>query len=275
MNKPIRNLSVFCLILFLALVANATFLQYGQSSSLNSLADHPDNRRVRDLQFSRERGAILVDGKAIAESKRSKDRYRFLRTYPQGPLYAQVTGYFTRDYGLGGIESSQDSVLSGSDSRLFVGRVIDLFGNEDPRGGNVSLTLDPKAQEAAYNGLRKLNTNGQRVKGAVVALEPNTGRILAMVSSPTYDPNKLATHDFSAAQKAKSRLVDQGKDSALQNRAIEDPLPPGLDVQGGDRLRGAGQGRLQARLDGARWHLPRPAADQQGHAERERRLVRQ
>ncbi len=85
MNKPIRNLSVFCLVLFLALVANATFLQYGQAGSLSSLADHPDNRRVRDLQFSRERGAILVDGKAIAESKKSKDSYKFLRTYPAGP----------------------------------------------------------------------------------------------------------------------------------------------------------------------------------------------
>jgi peptidoglycan glycosyltransferase len=223
MNRPIRNLSVFCMLLFVALLANATYLQYWQADSLSSLSAHPDNRRVRDLQFSRERGAILVNGKAIAESKKTKDRYKFQRVYPQGPEYAQITGFFSRDYGLGGIESSQDSILSGSDSRLFVNRVVDLIGNDDPKGGNVSLTVNPKAQKAAYDGLRKLGAN---VKGAVVAIEPATGRILAMVSSPSYDPNKLATHDFALAGKVKQRLEDDPS-SPLDNRAIEEVLPPG------------------------------------------------
>ncbi|MCW2756808.1 MAG: cell elongation-specific peptidoglycan D,D-transpeptidase [Nocardioidaceae bacterium] len=223
MNKPIRNLSIFCLILFALLLANATFLQYWQADDLNSLSKHSDNRRVRDLQFSRERGAILVDGKAIAESKKSDDRYAYQRVYPGGAEYAQLTGYFSRDYGLGGIEADQDSILSGQDGRLFVGRVIDLFGNDDPRGGNVSLTIDPKAQQAAYDGLRKL---GKNVKGAVVALEPSTGKILAMVSNPTYDPNVLASHDFKAAGQAKQALEDD-KNGPLENRAIEAVLPPG------------------------------------------------
>ena len=223
MNKPIRNLSVFCMLLFVALLANATFLQYWQADDLSSLSAHPDNRRVRDLQFSRERGAILVQGKAVAESVKSKDRYKFQRVYPMGPQYAQITGFFSRDYGLGGIEANQDSILSGSDSSLFVNRVIDLFGNDDPKGGNVTLTINPKAQKAAFDGLRKLGTD---VKGAVVAIEPATGKILAMVSSPTYDPNKLATHDFAAAGSTKDRL--QNEDSGpLQNRAIEETLPPG------------------------------------------------
>jgi peptidoglycan glycosyltransferase len=223
MNKPIRNLGVFCMLLFLALLANATYLQYWQADQLSSLSAHPDNRRVRDLQFSRERGAILVNGKAIAESKKTKDRYKFQRVYPQGREYAQITGFFSRDYGLGGIESSQDSILSGSDSRLFVNRVVDLIGNDAPKGGNVSLTINPKAQKAAYDGLRKLGTN---VKGAVVAIEPATGRILAMVSSPTYDPNKLATHDFALGGKTKQRLENDPA-GPLQNRAIEETLPPG------------------------------------------------
>ena len=187
MNRPIRNLSVFCLVLFLALVANATFLQYGQAGSLSSLADHPDNRRVRDLQFSRERGAILVDGKAIAESKKSKDSLQVPADLSRrARCTPTITGYFTRDYGLGGIESSEDSILSGSDSRLFVGRVIDLFGNEDPRGGNVSLTLNAKAQKAAYDGLQQAPVEqrrpGQGRRGRAGARPP--GRILAMVSSP-------------------------------------------------------------------------------------------
>jgi cell division protein FtsW (lipid II flippase) len=223
MNKPIRNLSVFCMLLFVALLANATFLQYWQADDLSSLSAHPDNRRVRDLQFSRERGAILVQGKAIAQSVKSKDRYKFQRVYPTGPQYAQVTGYFSRDFGLGGIEANQDSILSGSDSSLFVNRVIDLFGNDEPKGGNVTVTINPKAQKAAFDGLRKLGTN---VKGAVVAIEPATGKILAMVSSPTYDPNKLATHDFAAAGRTKARL-QSSPDGPLQNRAIEETLPPG------------------------------------------------
>ena len=223
MNKPIRNLSVFCMLLFVALLANATFLQYWQADDLSSLSAHPDNRRVRDLQFSRERGAILVQGKAIAQSVKSKDRYKFQRVYPNGPQYAQVTGYFSRDFGLGGIEANQDSILSGSDSSLFVNRVIDLFGNDEPKGGNVTVTINPKAQKAAFDGLRKLGTN---VKGAVVAIEPATGKILAMVSSPTYDPNKLATHDFAAAGRTKARL-QSSPDGPLQNRAIEETLPPG------------------------------------------------
>lgn len=223
MNKPIRNLSVFCLLLFVALLANATYLQYWQADQLSSLSAHPDNRRVRDLQFARERGAILVNGKAIAESKKTNDRYKFQRVYPQGPEYAQITGFFSRDYGLGGIEANQDSILSGSDSRLFVKRVVDLLGNNDPKGGNVSLTINAKAQKAAFDGLRKLGTT---VKGAVVALDPATGRILAMVSSPTYDPNKLATHDFSAAGKTKQRL-EADSSGPLQNRALEETLPPG------------------------------------------------
>jgi peptidoglycan glycosyltransferase len=211
------------MLLFVALLANATFLQYWQAEDLSSLSAHPDNRRVRDLQFSRERGAILVQGKAIAQSVKSKDRYKFQRVYPNGPQYAQVTGYFSRDFGLGGIESNQDSILSGSDSSLFVNRVIDLFGNDEPKGGNVTVTINPKAQKAAFDGLRKLGTN---VKGAVVAIEPATGKILAMVSSPTYDPNKLATHDFAAAGRTKARL-QSSPDGPLQNRAIEETLPPG------------------------------------------------
>ena len=223
MNKPIRNLSVFCMLLFVALLANATFLQYWQADDLSSLSAHPDNRRVRDLQFSRERGAILVQGKAIAESVKSEDRYKFQRVYPKGPQYAQITGYFSRDYGLGGLESNQDSILSGSDSSLFVNRVIDLFGNDEPKGGNVTVTINPKAQQAAFDGLRGLGTD---VKGAVVAIEPATGKILALVSSPTYDPNKLASHDFAAAGKTKGRL-QTSSDGPLQNRAIEETLPPG------------------------------------------------
>jgi penicillin-binding protein A len=223
MNKPIRNLSVACMLLFVALLVNATYVQYWQADNLTSLSKHPDNKRVRDAEFARERGAILVRGKAVAESNKSDDAYKFQRVYPEGPEYAHLTGYFSRDWGLGGVEATQNSILSGSDSSLFVNRVIDLVDNQDPKGGSVTLTVDPDAQKAAYDGLRAL---GNKTRGAVVAIEPRTGKILAMVSTPSFDPNKLATHDFTSAGKTKQRL-ENGVPSPLNNRAIEEVLPPG------------------------------------------------
>lgn len=224
MNRPIRTLSIGCLLLFAALLVNATYVQYWQADDLTSLSKHPDNIRVRDAEFARERGSILVRGRAVAESNPSDDAYEFQRTYPRALQYAHLTGYFTRDSGLGGVESTRNSILSGSDSALFVNRVVDLADNEDPKGGSVSLTIDPQAQRAAYDGLRAL---GDDVQGAVVALEPSTGKVLAMVSSPTFDPNKLATHDFSAAGKYKTQLLEGGGASPLNNKTIEGVLPPG------------------------------------------------
>ena len=131
--------------------------------------------------------------------------------------------------------------------------MVDLFGNNDPKGGNVALTINPKAQKAAYDGLRKLGPN---VKGAVVAIEPATGRILAMVSSPTYDPNKLATHDFPRPAPTKQRL-EASASGPLQNRAIEEILPPGSTFKLVTASAALEQGRLHPRLDGARRHLAR------------------
>lgn len=227
MNKPIRLLSIGCMLLFLALLGQATYVQYWQAEDLSTLAKHPDNVRVRDAQFSRERGPIVVrrgnKSIAIAESNKIDSRYLYQRTYPQARLYAHLTGFFTRDYGLGGVEASQNSLLSGSDSKLFLNRVIDMLDNQQPQGASVELTINPAAQQAAYDGLHKL---GENIRGSVVALEPATGRILAMVSSPTYDPNQLATHDFGGVGKSKTQLETQ-KPSPLNNTAIESPLPPG------------------------------------------------
>ncbi len=223
MNRPIRNVAIACLVLFLALLINVTSLQYWQADDLTSLAKHPDNRRVLNYQFSQPRGAIVVKGKPIAESKKSDDQYKYQRIYPQGQLYAQLSGFFSRDWGVAATEASQNPVLSGDDSRLFVNRVIDLFRNQAPKGGSVSLTINRAAQQAAFQGLQAL---GPATQGAVVALEPATGKVLAMVSSPTYDPNRLATHDFTAAANAYRRLLANPLEP-LNNRAIEEVLPPG------------------------------------------------
>ena len=152
----------------------------------------------------------------------SDDEYKFQRTYPQPFKYAPITGWFSY-YSQTGVEQSQNDVLSGDDSRLFVTRLVDLVNGNNTEGGRVSLTIDPAAQTAAFDGLRAL---GDGVQGAVVAIEPATGKILAMVSLPTYDPNLLASHDFTAVSENYDELnADPTK--PLLNRAIQTTLPPG------------------------------------------------
>lgn len=220
MNKPIRALAVACGIMFLALLLNANFVQFVQADELNA---KPGNRRVIDEEFSRERGAIIVDGEPIVRSVPIDDKWQFQRKYTQPELYAAVTGYFSYIYGREGIEQTYNSILSGSDDRLFVNRVIDLISNNQPQGGSVELTLDPAAQKAAAEGMADL---GKKTRGAVVALNPKTGEILAMVTQPTYDPNALASHDLTAVQSAMDKLSND-KNEPLLNRSTQTILPPG------------------------------------------------
>ena len=219
MNKPIRTISIFCLLLFLALMVNATYLQYYKADSLNQ---DPLNRRVIEEAYSRERGAILVGRTPVAVSKPVDDRYKFQRTYDQPFKYAPITGYFSY-FSQTGVERSENDVLSGDDPDLFVTKLVDLLSNQPSKGGSVQLTIDPKAQDAAWEGLTSLPGD---VEGAVVALEPRTGKILAMVSTPTFDPNKLASHDLSSVSDTYDRL-NTDESEPLVNRAIQTTLPPG------------------------------------------------
>ena len=220
MNKPIRTMSIVCMALFVALLVNSTYLQYLQADQLNS---RNDNKRVRDAEFSRERGAILVNGIPVARSEPVDDEFEFQRQYPQPQKYAHLTGYYSYTFGRSAVELTQNDILSGSDPRLFVNRVVDLFGNSEPAGGDVTLTVDPRAQDAAYDGLRAL---GDNVEGSVVALDPTTGAILAMVSSPTFDPNRLSSHKLTTIQDAWDQLQND-ETRPLLNRGIQEVYPPG------------------------------------------------
>ena len=219
MNKPIRTISVFCLLLFVALMINATYVMYWKAGALN---DDPRNRRVIREAYSQERGAILTGRTPVAVSVESDDEYLFQRTYPTPFMYAPVTGYFSY-YGATGVEQTQNSILSGDDPRLFVTNTVDLLSGKPPQGGNVTLTINPKAQQAAYEGLIGL---GADVQGGVVAIEPSTGKILAMVSLPTFDPNKLASHDLKAVAE-KSKQLNADPTQPLLNRGSQVRLPPG------------------------------------------------
>lgn len=202
-------------LLILALIINANVLAVVQDDDLRS---RDGNRRQIIDEYDHERGSILVGRRAIAKSVSTNDRLRYQRIYSDGELYAPATGYYSI-YGSTGIECFENEVLSGTDDRLFVDRLTNLFTGQQPRGGNVILTLDPDAQRAAYDGL-----DGQA--GAVVALDPFSGAILALVSVPSFDPNLMASHD---PTKVTDNFDDLRKEpgSPLLNRSIQQLYPPG------------------------------------------------
>jgi penicillin-binding protein A len=217
-NTPIRRLAAIVLVLFGSLLLSSTYIQFVQASSLR---DRPDNRRTLLENYSRMRGPIVVAGSEIASSTPTDDQLKFQRTYTDPRLYSHLTGYYSFVYGAGsGIERSANPLLSGSSDELFYRRLVDLVTGRDVQGASVELTINPEAQQAADEAL-----GDQR--GAVVALDPRTGAILAMVSHPTYDPNQLAGHDLGEVSENYQRLLGADHDP-LVNRALAGKLyPPG------------------------------------------------
>jgi penicillin-binding protein A len=217
MNKPIRRVAFVAMIMFALLLANGTYMMIFRQSSL---AAQSQNRRARDAEFAQNRGAILAAGKAeIAKTVPAKDRFKYQRVYPDGELYAPITGFYSYDRASSALESTYNAELSGTDDALFVRRLIDLATNKTPKGASVQTTIVPKLQQAAATALRDQ-------KGAVVALDPKTGAVLAMVTSPSFDPNDIASHDIEAAGKAYERLVANPQ-QPLSNRAAREIYPPG------------------------------------------------
>lgn len=225
MNIPIRRVIMVTIVMVLILAANATYVQVFKA---NSLVNNPHNNgRVLLDQYARQRGQITAGGDVIAMSRPTDDRLKYLRTYPQpwADAYAPVTGYYSFTYNSAGLEQAENSILSGDDDRLFGQRFLDMFSGRTPRGGNVLTTINPKMQQAAWNGMQR-GCNGP-CRGAVVALDPSTGAILAMVSSPSYDPNPLASHNADDQQAAWASYNPAAADSPMLNRALNQTYPPG------------------------------------------------
>ncbi len=217
MNTPLRRLAVVAAALFASLLISATWVQYVSADSLNT---RPGNARTLYKEFSRERGPLLVAGAPVAESVKVDDVYTYQRKYPAPQMYAHVTGFYSVVYGSTGMEAAANDLLAGTADQLFYRRIADLLTGTGSRGASVELTIIPKVQKAAWDAL-----GSQR--GAVVALDPNTGAVLALVSKPSYDPNLLAGHDRKKVTAARTLLLkDPGR--PLENRAIDSRLyPPG------------------------------------------------
>ena len=218
MTKELRRLSIVMLFMFISLFAATSWIQVVEA---DSLAQNPNNRRTLLDSYEIQRGSIIVDDVAIAASTPSDDKYQFQRNYTDAAMWAPVTGYFNPALqSATGIERAMNADLSGTGSSAFFAEIERILSGQPQSGFSVELSLDTAAQSAAYEALRGLN-------GAVVAIEPKTGRILAMVSTPGFDTNLLASHDADAANSAYDQLVDDPA-KPLSNRAIAGDLnPPG------------------------------------------------
>lgn len=213
MNTPLRRIAAVVTVLFASLFASTTYVQFLRAQWLD---DRPGNARTLYKNYGRDRQPIILAGRQIAVSTKVSDAYSYQRSYPDGPLYSAVTGYYSIVYGATGIESAEGPLLSGTADQLFYRRIQDLLTGKPAQGATVELTIQAKAQQAAWDAL-----GNQR--GAVVALDPRTGDVLALVSKPAYDPNQLASHNVTAVKKAYTALLAD-TDRPLENRAISGRL---------------------------------------------------
>ncbi|MGB3375724.1 MAG: penicillin-binding protein 2 [Microbacterium sp.] len=218
MTKELRRLSFVILAMFLSLFLAASWIQVVDA---DNLAQNSANTRTRLDSYQIQRGSIIVDDSAIVTSVPTNDRYQYQRVYTDAAMWAPVTGYFNPALqSATGIENALNADLSGTGSNAFFAEIERILSGQPQQGLSVKLTLNAKAQRAAWDAL-------QGLQGAVVAIEPKTGRILAMVSTPGFDTNALASHDSAAVNAEHDRLAaDPTK--PLYNRAIAGNLnPPG------------------------------------------------
>lgn len=213
MNKTIRRTAVVCLLMVLALLVRVTWVQAYQGKAL---ADNERNRRTLIDQYAQPLGDIVVAGSPVTGSARTSvsDDLKYKRTYTDGELYAAVTGYSSQAYRSTQLEGIYSHVLDGTDSRLK--NPLDALTGKQAAPGSVLTTIDPAVQKAAFEAL------GDK-KGAAVAIDPATGSVLGMVSTPSYDPSEISGTDDGDAWK---RLNDD-PDKPMVNRALRQPLPPG------------------------------------------------
>lgn len=216
MNRQIRAVSLLAGLMFLALMVNLTGSAMFRQASLNN---DPHNVRVRDAEFSQNRGNILVGSRPIATTTSSNGKFAYQRVYLSGPKYAPITGYYSYYYGRSMLEQTQNAQLTGTSDAQWLSRITGTLSGHKPEGGSITTTINAKAQDAAWNGLK-----GK--KGAVVALDYTTGAVLAMASSPSYDPNELASHHLNDTTRAWKNLVADPS-SPLSNRATREIYPPG------------------------------------------------
>ena len=213
MNRQIGRLAVFFTLLIAILVG---FTSYWSVWRADALQDETLNRRPLLEQQQTPRGFIVAaDGTKIAVNKRigAGEKKSYEREYPEGSLFSHEAGYAFIQRGAAGLEQFYGDVLSGTggDLRSF----IDEIAGGPEQGDDIRTTLDPEVQQVAIDAL------GDR-KGAIVALDPRDGSVLAMVSKPDFDPN---------AVKEQFSDLNSDENSPLLNRATQGRYAPGSTMK--------------------------------------------
>jgi peptidoglycan glycosyltransferase len=215
-NRQVRRVGITVVGLFLALFLQLNYLQIVHA---HSLANNPRNVRAVLRDYSEPRGAILTsDGVVVAHSDPANDEFQRLRTYPTGPLFAHVSGFYSFTLGATATEDAYNRDLSGRNVDRQFHNLGDWLIGKEPTGDAV-LSLSNAAQEAARDAL------GDR-RGSVVVLDPTTGEIVALWSFPSYDPNPLAAHSSQAVQQAFKGYTDDPANPMLA-RAYRERYAPG------------------------------------------------
>lgn len=218
METQIRRVGIGLVI---ALVAVFAQLNYLQIFAAQRIAAHPANIRRLIQQYSVKRGDIVTaDGVTVAQSKATGGRFKYQRVYPQGELFAHVVGFYSLIYGADGVERSFDNQLLGDSRVLSMQDIEDRFLGGGTDGDDVVLTIDSVLQRAAQEAL------GDE-RGAIVAIDPATGAVRALYSSPSYDPNGLASHDGKEIRAFRRSLKPESRDTPLRNLATTAGYPPG------------------------------------------------
>jgi len=217
MNRQVSHIGVASLVLLAALIVGTT---YWQTWANAGLADRQDNAIRTVAQFTIKRGKIYAsDGRTLLATNVAKNvggQTLYFRRYPAGPLFADVVGYSTQSRNRTGLEQSYNDFLTGSNANLdtVFRSALDKLRGTTVTGNDLVLTIRPGVQALASRLLR-----GKC--GAVVAMDPKTGRILAMATNPTYNPNLIERHFASATR----RTLPCG--APLLNRATAGKYQPG------------------------------------------------
>lgn len=216
MGKQIRRLAAVTLVLFGALYVNLNVVQILRA---DDLVNHPNNRRVIIQEYGIERGPILAGDEPIADSVATEGDLKYRRRYEPARFAPHLLGYYSIVFGRDGLERVVNETLTGTPTDLLAQNLAELLGAADQVGNTVRTTIDPRVQRAASEAL------GDRI-GAIVALDPRSGAVLAHVSSPEYDPNRLSSHDPADVRAYWEELRDD-PDQPLADRAIARRFAPG------------------------------------------------
>jgi|SRR5579872_921048 len=220
MNRQITRLAVAAIVLIASLIVATT---YWQTWAAGSLAARQDNALVRVAQFTVDRGRIYAgDGTFLLATnvkKKVGGQTYYFRTYPSGNLAPHVVGYSTQSRSRAGLESSQNDYLTGANGSLtsVTQRELNQLAGITVQGNDLLLALNVKAQRTAVQQLA-----GKC--GAAVAIEPSTGRVLVLASSPTYNPNAVEK-SFASITKAGTSACSFA--APLLDRATQGLYPPG------------------------------------------------